>query len=89
MQLTSPIYPPWENGDSRSETLRERLSYREFERRYATMATDQKAELIEGVVYMTSPLRFTTHAEPHGRLITWLGVYQAATPSTAMGIKPT
>ncbi|MEK9511548.1 Uma2 family endonuclease [Limnospira fusiformis PMC 851.14] len=89
MQIQSPIYPPLENGDSRSETLRERLSYREFEQRYAAMTTDQKAELIEGVVYMASPRRFTTHAEPHGRLITWLGVYQAATPSTAMGIEPT
>lgn len=38
---------------------------------------------------MASPLRFTTHAEPHGRLITWLGVYQSATPATAMGIEPT
>jgi hypothetical protein len=36
----------------------------------------KKAELIEGVVYMASPLRFKFHAEPHGRLITWLGVYQ-------------
>ncbi|MFM7793722.1 MAG: Uma2 family endonuclease, partial [Microcystis panniformis] len=48
-----------------------------------------KAELIEGVVYMTSPLRFKFHAEPHGRLITWLGVYQAATPQVQMGIEPT
>jgi len=75
------ICPPLENGD--------RLSYREFERRYAAMPQHQKAELVEGVVYMASPLRFTTHAEPHGRLITWLGVYQSATPATAMGIEPT
>jgi Uma2 family endonuclease len=81
MQLQSQICPPLENGD--------RLSYREFERRYAAMSGDRKAELVEGVVYMASPLRFATHAEPHGRLITWLGVYQAATPSTAMGIEPT
>ncbi|NEO25468.1 MAG: Uma2 family endonuclease [Kamptonema sp. SIO4C4] len=81
MQLQPQICPPLENGD--------RLSYREFERRYAAMPAHQKAELVEGVVYMASPLRFTTHAEPHGRLITWLGVYQAATPSTAMGIEPT
>jgi hypothetical protein len=79
------IYPPLDNGDSRAETLRDRLSSREVERRYAAMTTDQKAELIEGVVYMASPLRFTTHAEPHGRLITWLGVYQAATPPHSNG----
>lgn len=38
---------------------------------------------------MASPLRFRPHAEPHGRLITWLGVYQAATPDVQMGIEPT
>ena len=38
---------------------------------------------------MASPLRFKPHAEPHGRLITWLGVYQAATPQVQMGIEPT
>lgn len=81
MQLHPQAHPPLENGD--------RLSYREFERRYTAMPNHQKAELIEGVVYMASPLRFTSHAEPHGRLITWLGVYQSATPSTAMGIEPT
>lgn len=81
MALQTQICPPLENGD--------RLSYREFERRYAAMPPHQKAELVEGVVYMASPLRFTTHAEPHGRLITWLGVYQSATPNAAMGIEPT
>ena len=81
MALQTQFCPPLENGD--------RLSYGEFERRYAAMPQHQKAELVEGVVYMASPLRFTTHAEPHGRLITWLGVYQSATPATAMGIEPT
>ncbi|USR92176.1 Uma2 family endonuclease [Phormidium yuhuli AB48] len=81
MALQTQLCPPLENGD--------RLSYREFERRYAAMPQHQKAELVEGVVYMASPLRFTTHAEPHGRLITWLGVYQFATPNAAMGIEPT
>lgn len=74
-------HPPLENGD--------RLTAPEFERHYAAMPEHQKAELIEGVVYMASPLRFTSHAELHGRLITWLGVYQAATPFVAMGLEPT
>jgi Uma2 family endonuclease len=73
--------PPLENGD--------RLIRPEFERRYSAMPEVRKAELIEGVVYMASPLRFRPHAEPHGRLITWLGVYQAATPQVEMGIEPT
>ncbi|MCW6035563.1 Uma2 family endonuclease [Spirulina subsalsa FACHB-351] len=81
MQLQSQIYPPLENGD--------RLSYREFERRYSAMPTGQKAELIEGVVYMASPLRFTTHAKPHADLIGLLWTYKMATPGTEIGIEPT
>lgn len=80
-QLKGLALPPLENGD--------RLTRPEFERRYHAMPNLRKAELIEGVVYMASPLRFTPHAEPHGRLITWLGVYQAATPGVQMGIEPT
>ncbi len=72
--------PPLENGD--------RLTRLEFERRYQAMPKVKKAELIEGVVYMASPLSFT-HAERHGSLITWLGVYQVATPQVQMGIEPT
>ncbi|MGQ9869980.1 Uma2 family endonuclease [Leptodesmis sp.] len=73
--------PTLENGD--------RLTRFEFERRYHAMPEIKKAELIEGVVYMASPLRLRSHAEPHGCLITWLGVYQAATPPVEMGIEPT
>ena len=80
MQIQSPIYPPLENGD--------RLTYREFEQRYAAMTTHQKAELIEGVVYMASPLRFTTHAKPHADLIGLLWTYKMATPGTEIGIEP-
>ncbi len=80
-QLKGLALPPLENGD--------RLTRPEFERRYHAMPELRKAELIEGVVYMASPLRFRPHAEPHGRLITWLGVYQAATPDVQMGIEPT
>ncbi|MBW4472493.1 MAG: Uma2 family endonuclease [Stenomitos rutilans HA7619-LM2] len=80
-QLKGLALPPLENGD--------RLTRPEFERRYNAMPEVRKAELVEGVVYMASPLRFRPHAEPHGRLITWLGVYQAATPYVQMGIEPT
>jgi Uma2 family endonuclease len=73
--------PPLANGD--------RLTRPEFERRYNAMPELKKAELIEGVVYMASPLRFRPHAQPHGHLITWLGVYEAATPQVEMGIEPT
>jgi Uma2 family endonuclease len=73
--------PPLENGD--------RLTRREFERRYNAMPEIRKAELVEGIVYMASALRFRPHAKPHGYLMTWLGVYQASTPYTEMGIEPT
>ncbi|MEB3267832.1 MAG: Uma2 family endonuclease [Leptolyngbya sp.] len=77
-----PIHlPPLENGD--------RLSRPEFERRYAASAHVNKAELIEGIVYVASPLRFIPHAEPHGRLATWLGTYAAMTPLVSLGIEPT
>ncbi|MEH1846555.1 MAG: Uma2 family endonuclease [Nostoc sp.] len=73
--------PSLENGD--------RLTRYEFERRYQAMPGHQKAELIEGVVYLASPLRFESHAEPHGHTITWLGVYEASTPGVRLGIEPT
>ncbi|BAZ12519.1 hypothetical protein NIES4071_43500 [Calothrix sp. NIES-4071] len=63
--------PPLENGD--------RLTRQEFERRYTAMPHVKKAELIEGIVYMASPVRSKAHGKPHGRLMTWLGVYEAAT----------
>jgi Uma2 family endonuclease len=66
------IVPPLEPGD--------RLSRAEFERRYQAMPNVKKAELIEGVVYMPSPVRLDRHAGPHFRLIGWLSQYSAATP---------
>lgn len=73
--------PPLENGD--------RLHRDEFERRYSAMPNLQKAELIEGTVYMPAALRFRSHSQPHARVLTWLGAYQAMTPSVALGIEPT
>ena len=63
--------PPLEPGD--------RLTREEFERRYQAMPELKKAELIEGVVYMPSPVRAVNHAEPHGQLAAWLGCYAAET----------
>jgi Uma2 family endonuclease len=40
----------------------------------------KKAELIEGVVHMPSPVRFQGHGRPSRHLSTWMGVYEAATP---------
>lgn len=69
--------PPLESGD--------RLSRHEFERRYTAMPHLKKAELIEGVVYVSSPLRFKSHGQPHGDLIIWLGTYKVSTPGVELG----
>lgn len=75
---TSPeSVPPLEPGD--------RLTRDEFERRYTAMPRLKKAELIEGVVYMPSPVRHRRHSRPHFRLITWLGTYEAASPGVEGG----
>ena len=66
---------PLENGD--------RLSRVEFERRYRAMPQVKKAELIEGRVYMASPVRII-HGQPHAYIMTWLGVYCAATLGTQL-----
>src|SRR5712671_1626747 len=58
----------------------DRLTRDEFERRYQRMPRLKKAELIEGTVYMPSPVRLQKHAEPHNQLGTWLGVYASETP---------
>lgn len=73
--------PPLESGD--------RLTRPEFERRYGAAPHIQKAELIEGIVYVASPLRFQQHAEPHSRIHGWLWTYQIATPGLRLGIEPT
>src|SRR5690606_27507670 len=46
----------------------------------AAMPRLHKAELIEGVVYVPSPVRARQHGDPLACVVTWLGVYQAATP---------
>ncbi|MEC4891565.1 MAG: Uma2 family endonuclease [Oscillatoria sp. PMC 1051.18] len=73
--------PILENGDFLSRT--------EFERRYRAMPHLKKAELIEGIVYMASPLRFEPHAEPHANLLVWLGNYKIATSGVRLGDNPT
>jgi len=70
--MSLPAIPPLENGDH--------LTRQEFEQRYEVMSPIKKAELLEGIVYMASPLRLTGHAQPHAMIIGWLATYWAATP---------
>ncbi len=57
----------------------------EFERRYEAMPHVCKAELVEGIVYMTSPERITQHSEPHAEPIGWLYYSRSKTPGPRIG----
>jgi Uma2 family endonuclease len=79
--ITSPSKPqqpvetavlPLENGDQ--------LTRAEFERRYLAMPEVKKAQLIEGIVYMPSPVNARFHGIPHASVLTWLGIYKIGTP---------
>jgi len=59
------------------------LTRREFERRYTAMPHIKKAELIEGVVYIPSPVH-ASHALAHSQIIGWLAVYTASTPGVKL-----
>jgi Uma2 family endonuclease len=69
--------PPLNTGD--------RLSRAEFERRYNAHPEVKHAELIEGVVYVPSPVHFMTHSRLHGDITAWLSVYKAATVGVDSG----
>jgi hypothetical protein len=55
------------------------LGASEFLRRYENMPDLKKAELINGIVYMGSPVRAEEHGEPEGLIHTWMGTYAAGT----------
>lgn len=63
---------PLQNGD--------RLTAGEFLRRYDAMPEVKKAELINGIVYMASPVRARQHGIPDNWLQGWLFYYTAHTP---------
>jgi len=71
-RIPTPIIPPLENGD--------RLTRDEFEHRYLATPHINKAELIEGVVYMPSPVRASRHGDPHCCVIGWCDNYLTDTP---------
>lgn len=71
------LTPRLESGDE--------LPRDEFERRYQAMPGIKKAELIEGIVYMPSPVRFDQHGLPHAQLMGWLTAYYFETPGVLCG----
>jgi len=59
--------PPLENGDQ--------LTLHEFMRRYEAMPELNRAELIEGIVFMGAAVRQTFHGRPHGWLSNIVSTY--------------
>ncbi|NEO73861.1 Uma2 family endonuclease [Moorena sp. SIO3H5] len=83
MTISTPVLtlPPLENGD--------KLTRFEFEQRYAAMPQVKKAELIEGCVYMTSPVHAKAHGKPHAHIMGWLVSYEAVTTGVEVLDNPT
>jgi Uma2 family endonuclease len=67
--------PPLNTGDH--------LSRAEFERRYEAMPHVKKAELVEGIVYMPSPV-YAPHGKNHATIMGWLFTYTVATPGVQL-----
>src|SRR5437016_5322418 len=65
--------PPLENGD--------RLDQKTFHERYEAMPAGVRAQLIGGVVYMSSPQK-TPHGRVQATFVWWLGEYTVATDGT-------
>ena len=61
------------------------LTRDEFERRYEAMPQLKKAELIEGIVYLSSPVRHNLHGKPHLAFAGWLMHYWTYTPGVRGG----
>ena len=64
------------------------LSREEFLGRWQQMPGVKFAELIDGVVYMPSPMS-VQHGENDGLVATWLGHYAAYTPGCSIGVNCT
>ena len=56
------------------------MTREEFHRRYLARPDIKKAELIDGVVYVPSPVRGDYHGRPHMRVSLWLESYAVLAP---------
>jgi Uma2 family endonuclease len=60
------------------------MTREEFHRRYSARPDIKKAELIDGVVYVPSPVRIRHHARPHAFVVGWLLQYIALAPDVML-----
>jgi Uma2 family endonuclease len=61
----------------------DRLTQMAFHERYCARPDIRKAELVEGVVYLASPVS-VQHGEPHGWVLGWLSTYMAGHPGVRL-----
>jgi len=81
MSMAAPVSPPpLRDGD--------RLTSDEFMRRWEAMPDLKHAELIDGIVYMPSPVS-RHHGASHSPLHVWLAIYAASTPGCYAGLEET
>jgi Uma2 family endonuclease len=76
MSTVTTARPSLESGDH--------LTREEFHRRYCARPDIKKAELVEGVVYVASPVRVGFHGAPHACVVGWLFAYRARTPGVQL-----
>lgn len=77
MSAPAAEYVPLESGDH--------LTREEFHRRYLARPDIRKAELIEGIVYVASPVRQAFHGRQHALAMMWLTHYAALVPGLDVG----
>ena len=87
MAAVTPATPPEEPRSTARRPCKAATACRRrnSSRRYDAMPHLKKAELINGVVYVASPVSFGDHAGPHFDLIGWLGIYRIFTPDIRGG----
>lgn len=69
--------PTLESGD--------RLTQEEFHRAYQLLPDIKRAELVQGVVYVSSPVRNDYHGVQQSSIVGWLVAYFAETPGVSVG----
>lgn len=77
MAASTQTLLPLESGD--------RLTREEFHRRYCARPEIKRAELVSGVVYVTSPMRFSAHDAPTILVSGWLFTYTLTAPGVVQG----
>src|SRR5688572_5819901 len=79
--LSRPVPPPPEPYELRNG---DRMNSEEFMRAYEQTPKDFRAELIGGIVYVSSPLKIK-HGNNHFPLGSVLFAYESSTPGTQSG----